>query len=203
MENLPLPTKVYHGAVEIYENIWSDPQKTIEVLESEIKNSEELAWERSDVRAIDGYSGYGDARTNLEFKITEYAEKGNRFSQALHNQIADLMDHTTQSYMYRHKIYGIKYHHEYYHVLKYSDNQKFDAHVDGMPGSKRFLSAILYLNNDYEGGELEFVHFNLKLKLNPGSLILFPSYFSHAHIAHPVTQGNKYAVVSWLDHEQP
>ena len=201
MEQIPLPTKTHHGAIEIFENIWSNPQKTIEVLELEMKKeSNTLQWERSDVRGIDGYSGYGDARTNLELKITEQAESGNKFAQVFHNQIADLMDHTTQSYMYRHRIHGVQYSHEYYRVLKYSADEKFDAHVDGMPGGKRFLSAILYLNDDYEGGELEFLNFDLKLKLNPGSLIIFPSYFPYVHTAHPIITGTKYAIVAWLDH---
>ena len=193
------PTTVYPGGIEVFENIWLEPHKTIITLEKECENANTaMHWERSDVKGIDGYSGYGEARTNLEIKLTEIAEAGDQFSQALHNQIADMMDDITISYMIRHKIYGIKYHHEFYHILKYSNDQKFDAHVDGMPGGNRFLSAILYLNDDYEGGELEFINFNLKLKLKPGSLIVFPSYFSYAHTAHPVTAGNKYAIVAWL-----
>jgi predicted 2-oxoglutarate/Fe(II)-dependent dioxygenase YbiX len=67
-----------------------------------------------------------------------------------------------------------------------------------MTSTGRSVSAICYLNNDYEGGELEFPHFNLTIKPEPGMLILFPSNFAYAHIAHPIISGTKYALVTWL-----
>jgi predicted 2-oxoglutarate/Fe(II)-dependent dioxygenase YbiX len=61
---------------------------------------------------------------------------------------------------------------------------------------------LLYLNDDYSGGELEFRNFQLKISPKKGMLLLFPSNFAYAHIAHPVTSGTKYAFVTWL-HDRP
>ena len=83
-----------------------------------------------------------------------------------------------------------------------SGGQEYKAHADGGTATKRSISPILYLNDDYEGGELEFVNFGLKLKPKPGMLVLFPSNYPYRHIAHPVTDGTKYAIVTWL-HDQP
>ena len=66
----------------------------------------------------------------------------------------------------------------------------------------RSVSAICYLNDDYEGGELEFVNFKLKIKPQAGMMILFPSNFAYMHIAHPVTSGTKYAMVTWIRDRQ-
>jgi predicted 2-oxoglutarate/Fe(II)-dependent dioxygenase YbiX len=62
----------------------------------------------------------------------------------------------------------------------------------------RCISCIAYLNSDYEGGEIEFVNFGVKIKPQPGMLIIFPSNFAYRHIAHPVTSGTKYNLVTWI-----
>ena len=41
-------------------------------------------------------------------------------------------------------------------------------------------------------------NFDIKIKPQPGMLILFPSNFAYTHIAHPVTSGSKYALVTWI-----
>jgi predicted 2-oxoglutarate/Fe(II)-dependent dioxygenase YbiX len=64
------------------------------------------------------------------------------------------------------------------------------------------LSPILYLNDDYTGGEIEFVHHGITIKPSPGMLVLFPANYAYSHIAHPVKTGTKYAIVTWL-HDQP
>jgi predicted 2-oxoglutarate/Fe(II)-dependent dioxygenase YbiX len=186
------------GGIEIYENIWSSPELAISVVEQECCIQDRVDWVNADVRDAYGNIKEEVVRTNLHLGITYYAEQGNKTCQQLHNQIVDLIDPIAQDYLYRHKILGINYGYEYFNILKYSNNQEFKAHVDSLPGSNRLLSFIIYLNDDYQGGELEFINFDLKLKMTPGSLIVFPSYFSHAHIAHPVTTGVKYAIVAWL-----
>jgi len=192
-------TVVYPGGIEVFENVWEDPYDTIYTIEKECADTNSvIKWANADVRDIDGHQSYGEIRTNLQTIITDSAEKGNKIAQQLHNRFCNLLEAATDYYMYKHKILGVKHSHEYYIMLKYSDNQKFDAHVDGMPGSSRFLSCILYLNDNYTGGDLEFVNFDLTLKIPASSLIVFPSYFSYSHVAHPVTTGTKYALVAWL-----
>jgi predicted 2-oxoglutarate/Fe(II)-dependent dioxygenase YbiX len=192
------PTRAFNGCIEIYENIWDNSEETISLIENECSDTTSIMeWSLADVRK-DGYESVNATRTNLHTGITYYAEKGNKSAQKLHNKIASLLVPLLEEYMYRYRILGIQYHHEFYNMLKYSNNQKFDAHVDGLPGSDRFLSCVLYLNDNYIGGELEFVNFDLKLKMPKASLIVFPSNYSHAHIAHPVTSGIKYAIVAWL-----
>ena len=92
--------------------------------------------------------------------------------------------------------------HEGYQILKYSDGQSYKPHYDGSTRLGRAISALVYLNDDYEGGEIEFVHFGIKIKPQPGMLILFPSNYAYTHVAHPVTQGTKYNLVTWI-HDRP
>lgn len=88
-------------------------------------------------------------------------------------------------------------------LLKYEEGNFYKPHVDGGVGFNRTLSAILFLNNDYEGGELSFKniqtekeeHVNLKGK--PGDLVIWPSNFHYPHGVMPVQKGRRYTVVAW------
>lgn len=89
-----------------------------------------------------------------------------------------------------------------YQLLRYKPGQHFNTHVDHIVGhpdwGRRQLSFLLYLNDDYAGGELWFPRQQRKIKPKAGDVVLFPSHFTHPHAGLDVTQGVKYAVVSWF-----
>jgi hypothetical protein len=117
--------------------------------------------------------------------------------QNIHNQFNMLLLATTLGFNERFQI-NEPFWHEDYNLLKYSSGQQYRRHYDGVTASGRAISAICYLNNNYDGGEIEFVNFNIKIKPEPGMLILFPSSYPYAHIAHPINSGIKYAIVTWI-----
>jgi len=119
----------------------------------------------------------------------------------VHNQMYFLLLATTLPYASRHGIEEQLFH-EPYNLLKYRNGQEYKTHYDGSTSMGRALSAICYLNDDYEGGEIEFPEFKVKIKPEAGMLILFPSNFAYKHTAYPVTSGTKYALVTWL-HDRP
>jgi hypothetical protein len=87
-------------------------------------------------------------------------------------------------------------------VLKYEAGGFYTPHVDNFLKSPRILSGILLLNNDYEGGELEF--FNpttgkntVRVEVAAGRLIVWPSCFLYPHGVKPVKKGTRYSVVAW------
>lgn len=83
------------------------------------------------------------------------------------------------------------------HLLKYGVNGFLPAHQDhGI--SSRVLSTVMYLNDDYEGGEIEFVNSNIKIKPPAGSIIFFPSNFLYIHEVHPITSGFRYSLPHWF-----
>lgn len=87
-----------------------------------------------------------------------------------------------------------------YELLRYQEGEQFGLHTDAILGRAegfRQLSALLYLNDDYTGGETYFPRQSLKFKARAGDLLLFPSNFCYPHEALPVTKGTKYAVVTW------
>tara|TARA_Y100001938_G_scaffold150172_1_gene239935 strand:- start:1329 stop:1892 length:564 start_codon:yes stop_codon:yes gene_type:complete len=88
-------------------------------------------------------------------------------------------------------------------ILKYEEGGFYNIHSDHHPSIPRTLSVIIFLNNDYEGGELNF-HNPLNneiyqtIKPHPGRCIIWPSNFIYPHSVSPVTKGTRYAIVSWL-----
>ena len=67
---------------------------------------------------------------------------------------------------------------------------------DGM-SSYRMLVAMIYLNNVEEGGETEFYHQKIKIKPEEGTLVIFPTYFTHLHRGNKPISNTKYIVNKW------
>jgi PKHD-type hydroxylase len=85
-------------------------------------------------------------------------------------------------------------------VASYTDGGHYDWHSDLGPGfvSTRKLSLIVQLSDDddYTGGEVEFVTIPASMPRTMGSLIAFPSYMVH-RVA-PVKTGMRKSLVSWV-----
>ena len=93
---------------------------------------------------------------------------------------------------------------EGYGILRYDKNNFYKKHVDYLGKSLnksspliRVLTGILYLNEDFTGGETYLHNQDLKIKPKTGSLLLFPSIFTHPHESMPITHGKKYCAVTW------
>lgn len=82
------------------------------------------------------------------------------------------------------------------HLLKYETAGHLPAHQD-QGVSSRVLSTVIYLNDDYDGGEIEFQHSGVKIKPEAGSIIFFPSNFLYVHEVYPITRGVRYSLPHW------
>ena len=92
-------------------------------------------------------------------------------------------------------------------LLRYRPGQQYRNHLDFVRASEnqRFLTALVYLNQDYEGGETCFIPTGLKVKGRKGDAIVFrntdanrlPDAMSE-HAGLPVTTGTKYLASRWI-----
>lgn len=190
------PSTTVAGCIDVYENAWPNPQYHIESIENEIdKHDSEIYWERA---ATVGSGPYQNIRNNRMLRISELSMiENNVATQNIHNQFKMLLYAATPGYCLK---YGIneQFYHEDYWLLKYQKDQNYGQHYDSNTQLGRCVSAIVYLNNNYVGGEIEFVNFKIKIQPEPGMLILFPSNYAYSHIAHPVNSGYKYCLVTWI-----
>ena len=88
---------------------------------------------------------------------------------------------------------------ENWQILKYGQGHHFENHVDDNKGMPRTFSISYYLNDDYEGGEIEFPRFGVKIKPTANMAILFAANYVYNHKIYPVTEGTRYTVVNWFE----
>ena len=108
-------------------------------------------------------------------------------------------------------------HQEYHGVLRYEVGQEYKPHSDYfMPGldgtnpeveraGQRVKTFLIYLNEDYEGGETEFLKLGLKVKGRKGDAAMFVNvtrdgdpHPASLHAGLPVTQGVKWLSSIWI-----
>ena len=68
-------------------------------------------------------------------------------------------------------------------------------HSDFLHKKVRKISMVAFLNDDYEGGELEICD-DIPMSKGTGSLIFFPSFVSHQ--VKPVTAGERFSLSNWF-----
>ena len=89
-----------------------------------------------------------------------------------------------------------------FRVNKYEKGGYMSLHCDNIHHShgQQYgypqASVLLFLNDDFEGGE--FIVSELKLKIEKGDAIIFPSNFMFPHEVKEVTKGTRWSIVSWL-----
>jgi hypothetical protein len=62
---------------------------------------------------------------------------------------------------------------------------------------QRTFVIQLYLNDEFEGGETEFLYQNRREEAKAGDVLIFPCAFTHTHRGNPPIGGTKYLVTSW------
>ena len=55
----------------------------------------------------------------------------------------------------------------------------------------------LYLNDDFDGGETEFLYQQRREESIAGDIIIFPASYTHTHRGNPPLGGDKYIATSW------
>ena len=152
-------------------------------------------------------------------EIIELSENSTNWRQGTAGQgtdpkvrITDIHDLDPQTELHKDLLDGIvegineyskKYSHcriaggEHLRVARYGIGGHYGPHVDA-GASERTLSAVLYLNSDFKGGELKFKNQDITITPEEGMLILFPSNYLFVHQSLPVTEGRKYTTISWF-----
>lgn len=93
------------------------------------------------------------------------------------------------------------------HILRYTPGQEFRPHLDAMPGepNQREWTALIYLNDGYEGGATVFPEIGVSTRGNAGDCLIFrvcnetgESDLRLKHAGEPVTKGIKWLASRWI-----
>ena len=141
---------------------------------------------------------------NKEVRDTQHVEMGPLFPK-----IADLFKNMVREVI--NPFYGIEItESEVPQILSYSIGGHYTPHIDGeslwqapdgeviwKKSTDRDISMVLYLNDDFEGGDFIFPDHHIRVRPEPGMLVCFPSNHHYKHGVEPVTRGNRYSIVCW------
>jgi prolyl 4-hydroxylase len=104
------------------------------------------------------------------------------------------------------------------HIVKYEIGGEYKVHHDFFHpgesyyekevtkrGGQRTKSALVYLNNEFTGGETEFPQLNIKVTPQAGKLVVWDNIksdgtldYTSIHAGLPVISGIKYIAVIWI-----
>jgi prolyl 4-hydroxylase len=103
------------------------------------------------------------------------------------------------------------------HIVRYQIGGEYKNHQDFFHpgesyydeqikrGGQRVVTTIIYLNDDFEGGETDFPQVGLKVKPETGKLITWKNVlpngkldYNTLHAGLPVTLGKKYIATIWI-----
>jgi len=68
----------------------------------------------------------------------------------------------------------------------------------GFEHSTRSMVWMVYLNDNFEGGETEFLYYKRRIQPKTGTLLIWPAGLTHAHRGGLVLTNCKYVVTGWF-----
>lgn len=206
-----MPDKDFNGirvsnpgfGLNIYHHAFSKEsiERYIEILDKKLGNNGPYSWNEAKVTNDD--RPIKKARDCVDFKMNNKSlgEK-NESNAELHDMYQEIFDVLRKCVDDYARYWGININfYEIFNFVKYEGEGKhFRIHADDGPMYKCAVSAVIYLNDDYEGGEIFFPRLdNVTVKPGYGDIAVFPSNFAYEHASLPIKSGTKYCVVVMMD----
>jgi len=189
--------------IVIYRNVLSKDLNIIERLERalNIQNSP-FKWNKAQVGYFENNQDHRNCQ-DFKYKKEDIQFAENIYKEELlsiHEDVYSVIRKCLDDYG---SIYGVNINYiEAFNMVKYGPGEKFNVHSDDGDPYRCTVSIVGYPNDDYEGGELWFDKFDIKIKPNAGDFVLSPSSFVYSHAALPVTSGIKYSIVIMTDRNE-
>ena len=203
MDKQILEEKVYY-----YTKVIDDPKKLVDAIESD-NASEWGEW-----AACSGqHYVYG---TDKSISLSDEKDESNNY---IYSTLQKAFDDVARDYAKSQGITDEPKLFPMYPIKKYQAGTFMGAHFDQQEGDERLkVSFVMYLNDDYEGGEISFTiaspegvlktqtphadfeiakdegNYTFYVKPEAGSIIVFPPSPPYHHTAHLVKSGYKYMV---------
>lgn len=196
VENLGLGLHVYHDTFSL-----DDANRYIATLESNLTNGTKYKW--SEAQVTNSTTPIKKARDAVDFKYKQENLGPRNDENAelldLHQEIYEKLKMCIDDYA---QYWGINVvYYEAFNFVKYEGaGTHFNIHADHGPAYNCTVSAVIYINDDYIGGDLKFPRLdNLVYKPRVGDIAVFPSNYIYEHASLPMESGTKYCVVIMTD----
>jgi hypothetical protein len=189
--------------LNVYSNTFSleDSKRYISTLESNLSGNKKYKW--SEAQVTNSTTPIKKARDAVDFKYKQEnlgpRDETNSELIDLHEEIYKKLKYCIDDYA---KYWGINVvYYEAFNFVKYDGSgTHFNIHADHGPAYNCTVSAVIYINDDYIGGDLKFPRLdNLVYKPSVGDIAVFPSNYIYEHASLPMESGTKYCVVIMTD----
>jgi predicted 2-oxoglutarate/Fe(II)-dependent dioxygenase YbiX len=199
---MPAKPEIYANKIYYYKNAINNPTQLItkiEELDSRLTDDDPISiwndWIASG--EIEPYV-FGSIKHTDETKL----ETGSAASILIYKTLETALVNAGKNYAEQLNVEYID--HTPFSISKYRPGASMGPHVDdyGQDGVSTLMSAVVYLNDDYEGGELRFPEQDVTIKPEAGSIIVFPSVEPFYHQSMPLKTGTKYMVPAfWIKYQ--
>jgi hypothetical protein len=187
--------KIYSDRICYYESIINDPQDLID----RIENSNASLTEADPITKWQDWVASGDDTDVYVFGKIKHTDasklpNGSYSSSLIYNSLRSALELAGRDYADR---FNIEYQEpQPISISRYDTGTSMGPHVDdyGKEGIMPIMSAVMYLNDDYEGGELHFPVQDILIKPVSGSIVIFPSVEPFYHESLSIKSGSKYMV---------
>lgn len=189
--------------LNVYHNAFSkeDIARYINTLESNLSGDGPYKW--SEAQVTNSTTPIKRARDCVDFKYKQENLGPRNSSNSelidLHEEIYQKLKLCVDDYA---RYWGINVvYYEAFNFVKYEgEGTHFNIHADHGPAYNCTVSAVIYLNDDYEGGDIKFPRLDgLVYKPKMGDIAIFPSNYIYEHASLPIKSGTKYCVVIMTD----
>lgn len=84
------------------------------------------------------------------------------------------------------------------HLVKFVEGFFLVPHTDTQSDESLHIASVYYINEDYEGGEINFPGHKLKIKPKANSLVIFPGNENYIHEVRKILSKNRYSSAMWF-----
>ena len=99
---------------------------------------------------------------------------------------------------------------EYPQIVRWRENDKMTPHADNIeqdnvtPNASpwRSFGGVIYLNSDFDGGEIYYPRLGIEVMPKPGMVVLHPADWKYTHGVKKITQGKRYTISCFFTYEK-
>ena len=141
-----------------------------------------------------------------QVNLNELNEKGyQKFTQLLCYKVLEIVKEYKKELPEYVEWFPDKIFFEELRIKKYESgtDDQFDLHtaVQDHQSAKRYLAFLIYLNDDFKGGETTFPYNKLTIKPETGKVLVFPPTWQYPHSGMPVKSCEpKYIMSTYLNY---
>lgn len=192
-------TKVIND-VTLVKNFLS--QEELDILFDIMKDLSQEDWEKEYLDQLPAFCMEKFGRDDVEnlvaegkFEITQnwkdknYNINHHEIVRTMHKRLSDLVNIADDKL----ELAGLST------IQRMQEGVELKAHTDQHTDPSIRYATIIYLNDDYEGGELFFINKDLELRPKPGDLVIFPGTDEFNHGVRHVQPGPiRYVIVGFV-----